>query len=72
MKMILQMFDEVCKEVETRNFPPGAKTRGKKEDSSNPFAFPRIRRMFGFYSNRVSKSCEFRTTQDEEASSSLK
>ena len=32
MKRIAHMVDEVCKEVETRRFPPGAKRGGKKED----------------------------------------
>ena len=52
--------------------PPGAKREAKREDSSNPFACPSSRRMFGFSSNKASKSCELSTTQDEEASSSLK
>ena len=68
MEMIAHMVDEVCKKVGTRWLPLGA----KREDSSKPSACPSSRRMFGFSSNRASKSCELSTTQDEEASSSLK
>ena len=39
-KRIAHMVDEVCKEVETRRLPPGAKRGGKKEDSSKPYACP--------------------------------
>ena len=72
IRKIAHMVDEVCKKVETGWLPPGAKRGVRKEDSSKPFSFPRIRRMFVFSSKRVSKSYELRTTQDEEASSSLK
>ena len=60
------MVDEVCKEVETRRFPPGAKRGGKNEDSSKPFACPSNKRMFCFLSNKTSSG-----HQDEEGSISL-
>ena len=65
MRNISHMVDEVCKKVETRWLPPRAKRGVRREDSSNPFACPRIRRMFVFSSNRVSKICHLRITQDE-------
>ena len=61
------MVDEVCKEVETRRLPPGAKRGGKKEDSANPSAYPSSKRIFGFFPNRTSSY-----HHDEEASSSFK
>ena len=54
MRRIAHMVYEVCKEVETRRFPSRAKRGGKKEDSSNPFACPSSKRMFGFFPNRTS------------------
>ena len=72
MRNISHIFYEVCKKVETRWLPPRAKRGDRKEDSSKPFACPSIRRMFCFSYKRVSKIWELRTTQDEEASSSLK
>ena len=48
MRRIAHMVDEVCKEVETRRLPPGAKRGGKKEDLSKPYACPRSKRMFRF------------------------
>ena len=51
----------------TRRLPPRDKRGRKKEDSSNPSACPRNRRMFVFFSNRNSID-----HIDEESSSSLK
>ena len=46
MRRIAHMFDEVCREVETRSLPPGAKRGGKKEVSSNPSAYPSGKTIF--------------------------
>ena len=61
------MVDEVCKEVETRRFPPGAKRGGKKEDSLKPSACPSSKRIFGFFLKKISSD-----HIDEEASISFK
>ena len=58
IKNIAHMVDELCQKMETSCLSPGA----KMEDSSKPFSFPSIRRMLGFYFNKVSKICELRTT----------
>ena len=65
---VAHMVDEVCKKVEIGWLSPRAKRGAKRGDSSKPYAYPSIRRMFSFSSNRVSKSYELSTTQDEEAS----
>ena len=54
IRNIVHKVDEVCKKVETGRLPPGAKRGGKKKDSSNPFACPSSKRMFGFFLNRAS------------------
>ena len=46
--------------------------RGTKGgDSSKPSTSSNIMRLFGFSSNRYSKSCDMSTTKDEEVSSCL-
>ena len=60
------MVDEVCKEVETRRLPPGAKRGGKKKYSSKPSACPSTKRIFVFFLKIDSSD-----HQDEGASSSF-
>ena len=67
MRKISHMVDDVCKEVETRRLPPGAKRGGNKEDSSNPSACQSSKRMFGFFPNKT-----YSDHLDEETSSCLK
>ena len=57
MRNISHMVSEVCKEVETRRLPPGAKRGGKKEDSSKESACSSSRRMSRFFPNRNSSDC---------------
>ena len=57
----------MCKEAETRRFPPRAKRGGKKKDSPKPFACTSNKRMFVFFLNRASSD-----HQNEEAPISLK
>ena len=72
MRRIAHMVDEVCKEVETRRLPPGAKIREKREDSLDPSTYSRIMIFFGFSSRIFSKSFDRNTTPYGETSSFLK